>query len=220
MVFPIGRNLRLRDSLSHRRHQMEATDKKPVYSVKGHSPLSSILKLPLCVRYDIMHLVHLGVARNLLTAIVEKRLMDVSTLSSSVTSIKVPHWFRRKPRQLQELCLWKSQEHKLCLLYYSPFCLYNSYKLHGSQTEKQLMILYVCFSSFIYALSTECVTQEEVESTKEVIAIFQNLMDVTFGAGVRTDSLHALIHLPSQVEHFGSLTSTSATLYSRMSIDF
>ena len=73
-----------------------------------------------------MHLVYLGVARNLLNLIVDKGLLNVSTFSSFITEMKVPLWFRRRPRSLNELCLWKSQEHKLFLLYFSPFCFYNA----------------------------------------------------------------------------------------------
>ena len=213
MVFPIERMFTLRNTEDHRRHQQASTYKAPLFGIKGMTPLSSILTLPSCVPYDVMHLVYLTTARNLLTVIVEKKLVDINSLSSLITVMKVPHWFRRRPRRLDELCLWKSQEHKLFLLYFSPFCFYSMYKDNITRVGKQLAIVYLLFSSFMCALSSESIGSESIRCSRKIIFLFQTTMKSIFGAGVLTGSLHALHHLPSQVENFGSLPATSATVF-------
>ena len=126
--------------------------------------------------------------------------------------MKVPHWFRRRPRDLQELCLWKSQEHKIFLLYLSPFCFYFV-RRSLSDNYQQLLLLYLCLSTVIYALSAEVVSPGVIPSSKFIMHSFQKYMVKLFGAGVMTGSLHALHHLPAQVRHFGSLSMTSATVF-------
>jgi len=215
MTFPINRNCILRDETSHRRHQNRGTTPNPINGVKGYSPLSKVLRLPTCVPYDIMHLVYLGIARNLLNLILEKRQVESKILSSLIHSVQVPHWFRRKPRDLRELALWKSQEHKVFLLYYAPLCFYLLYSRRESASvkEKQIMVLYLLLSSCIYTLSSDAICQSAIHSSKEVIYAFQNCMFISFGPGVLTGSLHALCHLPSQVPKFGSLAATSAATF-------
>lgn len=213
MTFPIEEDFELRSVISHQRHQEKGTISSPCFGVKGRTPLSKLLKLPIQVPYDVMHLIYLGVARRLLSVIVEKRLVDVSVLSSSISEIKLPHWFRRRPRTLNELCLWKSQEHKQFLLYFSPFCFCKTFQLQQNYTERQLLILYLCFSTAIYALSTENVSSQTIHFSRTIILFFQKIMKSAFGDRVATGSLHAMCHLPGQVENFGSLNQTSATCF-------
>ena len=213
MVFPLEKNLQLRNYDSHRLHQQRATHDAPFYGVKGKTPLSRLLTLPMQAPYDVMHLVYLGAARKLLTMVVVKKLVNVTFLSSLISSIKVPHWFRRKPRTLQELCLWKSQEHKTFLLYYSPLCFFKLYERNRSYVVRQMLCLYLCLSASIYALSTESVSPQNIHFAKEIIYFFQICMRQMFGSGVATGTLHALCHLPTQVENFGSLSHTSATCF-------
>lgn len=211
MTFPIGRQLRLRDENLHVQYQQDSTPDHPVFGVKGVSPLSTILNLPTCAVFDAMHLIHLGIARKLLHMVVNKKLVNVQNLSKFVSYIKVPHYFRRRPKNLdKELSLWKAQEHKVFLLYFSPFCLYKSLSGPVTDAENQICLIYLCLASFIYSLSSESVTCETLNTCKDVILIFQSLMARTFGEGVKIASLHALIHLPSQVENFGHLPATSA----------
>ena len=212
MTFPISRRFPLRKPNQHRRHQNLGTNRKPVFGVKGVSPLVKILPLPLCVPYDSMHLIYLGIAKRLLETVVHKRLVNVTSLSRSLSLMQIPHFFRRKPRNIShELCLWKAQEHKIFLLYLSLPCFYNLQpSAECSDIVNRITFLYFLLSSSIYALSDEHINEETLLAVEEIIFAFQKSMDNTLGSGVRIASLHSLIHLPQQVRHFGRLSATSA----------
>ena len=94
----------------------------PAFGVKGKTKLAKILSIPEGLTFDPMHLLYLGVNKSLLSVIMKRKLVDVSTLSDMIEGIRVPHYFRRKPRTiLSEFHLWKAQEHRVFLLYYAPF---------------------------------------------------------------------------------------------------
>ena len=215
MTFPLSRHFRLRNVDSHKSHQRRGTCEEPVFGVKGTSPLNHLLSLPVHVPYDVMHLVYLGMAKRLLQIVVDKRLVDLKTLSKYIDGIKVPHSFRRRPKNLiEELSLWKSQEHKIFLLYFAPLC-FSLQFLSSSRTDDvtQIALLYLCLSSSIYVLTAEYVDTETLESVSEILYFFQTLLKTSFGPGVCTGTLHSLIHLPRQVENFGGLSATSAMCF-------
>ena len=214
MTFPIARSFQLRSEHEHRKHQRRGTLHTPVFGVKGFSPLEKVLRLPVCIPYDAMHLLHLGIAKKLLQIVVDKRLVDMPSLSQSVTEIKVPHSFRRRPRNIcNELAMWKAQEHKVFLLYFAPKSFYLPLLSGGTDITRQLFCLYMCLASSIYALSEERIKEETLESVSVIIYTFQKLMNDMFGPGVRTGTLHSLIHLPRQVENFGSISATTANCF-------
>lgn len=214
MTFPVSTNFNLRTEVEHRNHMQQGTSDCPTFGVKGTSPLHEVLRLPIQVPYDVMHLVYLGMAKRLLQIVVDKRLIDKMTLSTVINSIKVPHSFRRRPRNLiDELPLWKSQEHKVFLLYLSPLCVHVSRLTAEPRIASQIRLLFVCLSSSILTLSSEAVRGDFLQSVERVIYNFQKLMEITFGASVLTGTLHAIVHLPRQVQNFGRLSATSATCF-------
>ena len=211
------RSFDLRSATTHVVHQQRGTPDNPIYGVKGTTELSRFFTLPNGLLFDVMHLVYHGVSRSLLAAIIHKRLVDVQTLSNLTESVKVPHDFRRKPRNLlSDLKLWKSQEHKNFLLYIGPSVLTTMAITSPDSVPSQLLILYYLLSTAIFVLSSEIVSHDDISRAKELILHFQVTICEYFGRSVCTMSTHALIHLPDQVARAGPLTLTSTSTFENL----
>ncbi|MEL7308618.1 MAG: hypothetical protein AAGK05_12615 [Pseudomonadota bacterium] len=196
-------------------HQRRATSVAPVFGVKGRSELANILTLPTCLAFDVMHLCYHGVARSFLCAALKMKKVDAISLSDLIEKFKVPHDFKRKPRNLTtELKLWKSQEHQHFLLYFGPIAFFILVSLEKSCPD--LFITYYYLSVAVFVLSSEKVLKSDLPLCKRIIVQFQRMISNLFGRSVCTMSTHALFHLPEQVEKMGPLTSTSATTFENL----
>lgn len=168
-----------------------------------------------------MHVIYLGISKSLLFNIVTRRLVDVDALSNNVDCLSVPHHFRRKPRNLStELSLWKAQDHKNFLLYFSVFIFFGQFSTSNSEVSKQFLVLYMMLATSIYILSKPEVNDQDISNARRLISFFQNSLCRYFGDGVRLCSLHMLIHLPDQVKAFGPLTSISAAVFENVNRHF
>lgn len=133
-----------RTSENYQQHlQTASATGSPVFGVKGPTVLSSLLRIPEDVPFDPMHLLYIGINKALLNAIIKYHLLDIESVSSIIERVKVPHYFRRKPRNLDtEFSLWKAQEHRHFLLYFSPFVLFSTNKLDATENSHHLFLLY------------------------------------------------------------------------------
>ena len=152
-MFPLDHdNQGFRSSATYAAHLDRATSALPVKGVKGVTELSKIIKLPDSLSFDIMHLVYHGAAKSFLSAVIGRKLVDVSDLSFLIESFQVPHHFRRKPRNVTtELTMWKSQEHKNFLLYIGPVAFF----LLSGQNSNNVFSVYYLLAVAIYVMSDE-----------------------------------------------------------------
>ena len=99
------------------------------------------------------------------------------------------------------------------LLYYAVPTLYALVLENDSGVALQIFVLYLTLSSIIYVLSEEVVSPSDLALVESSILFFQRSYVRFFGPSVQTMSLHALIHLSTQVRQFGPLTAVSATAF-------
>ena len=115
---------------------------------------------------------------------------------------------------MRELVHWKAQEYKNFVLYVSVPSLFSYYfEICESETSNQIAILFLMFSTSLYVLCEEAISEEMIAVARTLLLAFQKAYQDMFGSGVRTYSLHALIHLPSQVKRFGLLPGASASCF-------
>lgn len=215
MLYPVEVEHESRSAAVFAIHQRRALPRMPLFGVKGPTELSNIITMPTSLAYDIMHLIYHGVAKSFLHAVLKRKMVDMEALSQMVELFKVPHDFRRKPRNLTtELSLWKSQEHRHFLLYIGPIAFFLLQTLRKSYSD--LFETYYLLSVAIYALSSEQVSKYDLSHCKHLISRFQKMIACFFDASVCTMSTHALIHLPEQVEKMGPLTLTSASTFENL----
>ena len=220
MIFPLEPEsaFLMRTADLHQRHQANAekqTTMKHIYGVKGTTLLSSIVTLPTHATFDLMHLVYLGIGKGLLRRILSDRCVSANELSKIIVSVKVPHFFRRKPRDLmRELVHWKAQEYKNFILYISVPSIFSYFdQVCDSQVCNQIVVLFLLFSTSVYILCEEAITEQMIKAAQTLLLAFQKAYRNMFGSGVQTCSLHALIHLPSQVKRLGPLAAASASCF-------
>jgi len=212
VVYSIEDDIPLRTSETYRRHLETAADSgRPVYGIKGPSGLSDILRIPDQIPFDPMHLLYIGINKSLLNAIMKYKLANMETLSSFIDAIKVPHYFRRKPRRfMTEYGLWKAQEHRHFLLFFAPFVFLDAFRNSLNDDTKQLYYLFHLLSTAVYLLYGENISESDICAAEICIGEFQRRLVVVFGESVKTVTLHALRHLPAQVRNFGPLSGVSA----------
>lgn len=208
MVYPIVNIHELRSPALYRRHQLRATPNFPVFGIKGESELSQFFSLPVCIAFDVMHLVFHGISKSFLSAIINKKVVDIKSISRLIENAKVPHDFKRKPRNVSEISLWKSQEHKNFLFYIGPSIIYL--------THLPLFSIFYLLSVAVFVLSSELVRDDDVQLCFHLLIDFQKKLKSFFGASVQTMSLHALYHLPEQVKRMGPLSVTSASTFENL----
>ena len=186
---------------------------KAYKGIKGKTLLSSVLTIPENVVFDPMHLLYLGINKAMLNLIIDRRLISMDKLSDILESIRVPHYFRRKPRSFSELSLWKAQEHRNFLIYFAPYVLFCAQQRMVSADPYIMFIMYTLLSTSVYLLSQENVSTPDIDIASTLIHVFQTRLIRVFGPSVQTITLHALKHLPQQVRHFGSLAYVSASSF-------
>ena len=151
MLFPIQKTFILRNKETDADHRIRATEAKPVFGVKGKKALTDLISLPFCAPLDVRHLIYIGIAKTFLSFIVSEKLINISKLSNIIDSIKLPYFFRQKPKNLtNKLIKWKTQEVKYFLLYYGPF-------VFNELGNVEICSLYLMLSTSIYTLPKKIV---------------------------------------------------------------
>lgn len=193
-----------------RRHIVAAEQSSsPSHGVKGSTKLSDILSIPEGIPFDPMHLIYLGAQKSFLSAIIECKLVNLTTLSALIDNLKVPHYFRRRPRNVTEYKLWKAQEHRIFVLYFAP-CLFLHLIEPSYEYSEAVFALYCFLSTAIYLMYKEEIVEQDLQDAEACIYAYQAGLIQLFGESVQTVTLHALQHLPDQVRKFGPLHGVSA----------
>lgn len=204
MTYPLTMEGTLRDAGSHAVHAREATTKKPVYGVKGTTNLSKVICIPCDVPLDPMHLLYLGITKSIFSHVLSKHLIIEDEFTYILLKIRVPLYFQRKPRSLSFFNKFKSYELKHLILYYS--C--SSFYLLSA--DKNLTLLFLLLSTFISVGLSDSLTNDDIDICETLLHYFRTLAHSLFGPSTDSYSMHALMHLPSQLRKFGSLWTVSA----------
>ena len=217
VIFNVTETFPTRTTEMYHQHLNQAVStNSPAFGVKGPTKLSEILKMPSGMLFDPMHLLYLGVNKALLSIILKNELVDCLVLSSVIEKVGVPHYFRRKPRNiLTEFALWKAQEHRVFLLYYAPLVFMYCWRLSQEQPN-DIFFVYCLLSTSVYLLSSEYINECDIVDTELYIKTFQSYLVSLLGDSVRTVTLHCLSHLPEQVRRFGPLQNVSAMLFENL----
>lgn len=218
VIFPVQENNAIRDRGTYTEHlSIAKSTGSPSFGIKGPSKLSEILDIPNSIVFDSMHLLYLGVNKSFLGAIIKRKLVNEFLLSSFTENVRVPHYFRRRPRNLAtEFSLWKAQEHRIFLLYYAPFvfqCVRDGSSNHNSE---MIFVLYYLLSTGVYLLYKENISRRDIEVAELCIKNFQRELINLFGESVKTITLHALQHIPEQTRRFGPLHCVSAMAFENL----
>lgn len=162
---------------------------------------------------DYMHLVCLGVVRRLLNIWLRGPLNVrvpaniVERMSAKLVGMRshVPVEFARKPRSLRELDRWKATELRQFLLYTGPVMLGG---FLDCSMYSNFMLL---FSGIALLVSPRlsCNTQYAQTLLRTFVSHFGEI----YGQYQIVYNVHALVHLPEEVQRHGCLDSFSAFPY-------
>ena len=185
---------------------------------RGVTPLGS-LNFGLVTGFvlDYMHLVCLGVMRKLLCYWLRGPLHKGSTVASRLSSSVVnsisdrllslckatPREFARKPRSLTELDRWKATEFRAFLLYFGPVVL-------SDFLPDRVFSHFMLFSASIRILASPHFCSRFNDYARQLLVSFVEQAKVIYGQEFIVYNVHALVHLPADVQRFGPLDAFSA----------
>ena len=208
-VHPYERNLPLR---SHGEIPVYATAafnlQRSVYGVKGLSELYHIMiDMISGIGIDAMHGIFLGHAKLLIKLWFSSdhngQPFSISGLLKIVDErlrkMRPPSFVQRMPRSIEKcLVLWKAQEFKLWLMYYSIPCLIGL--LPEEYLDHHMKLV-----SAVFLLSQESIAPEQVHAASnlfnEYVSDFQRL----YGLRYMSINVHQMLHLSQCVLDLGPL---------------
>lgn len=207
---------------SDRTHTLRTDEKFKNFEYKEHQiNLSPLVEIGVeCIKgfpLDYMHLVCLGVMKRILMFFKqgprECRLsqQQLNLLSSNLKKLngKMPREFARQPRSLLYLDKWKATEFRQFLLYTGPLVLKSVLR---EEVYSHFLTLTVAMS--ILLESNQSKRNEYLNYAKELLQYFVEHSPAIYGDTFSTYNVHTLLHLPDDVQHFGtSLNEISAFQY-------
>lgn len=188
---------------------------KPVFGVKGVSPLLRVIKVPDKVLLDYMHLILAGeFLRRLniwLNSQSESRFLSIvkEEVDSSMLEVKFPHDFNRKLRPLSELKRWKDRE-------LQNLFLHASLPILKPHLPPEYFYHFALLVTAIHFLTADVITDRDIDLAKLLIRSYQRLMSSLYGESEETYTCHALTHLPDQVRKHGPLILHSSFVFEAM----
>jgi Transposase family tnp2 len=206
-------------NIEKRTHESVISDMKlahetkiTINGMKGLSPLAAFPKFDVIhgLSIDYMHCALLGVGKMLLEMWLdpsnhhEKYYIGLrkTEIDSRLLKIRPPTSLSRMPRSINDITVWKANEHRNYLLFYSLPCLYQIL------TFKYLNH-YMKLSKSIYILLKSKITAAELNYVdillKEFVIEFQQL----YGKLKMVFNVHLISHLVESVRYCGPLWATS-----------
>lgn len=156
------------------------------------------------VALDSMHLLYLGVMKNLLEKllIVKKhnarlKKPKVDILRQRMQSIggDIPVEFARKKFDIDQVSKWKATQFRFFLLYIGPIIFKD---VLSENKYRHFLLLYV--SSRI--LNDDLNAVRCAPYAQDQLRLFFNLLPSEYGEDAQVLNMHNLIHLPDDVRHF------------------
>lgn len=148
---------------------------KPVFGIKGVSPLLRVIEVPDNVLLDYMHLVLAGEFLRRVNIWINPQ-SDNGFLSNAkkevdeaMLAVKFPHDFNRKLRPLSELKRWKDRELQNLLLH-------GSLPIVKAYFPPQYFYHFALFVTAIRLLTADLITDRDINLAKLLIRSYQRLM--------------------------------------------
>ena len=202
----------MRDPVSYARDVQNAeAGKNPKFcnGVLGKTNLSLFLSnLPLSAPIDTMHQVFLGVADDLLQFVAAKLKDHLPMIDDAISTLKPPHFMKRKLKPLQKLAFFKASELKFWFLYLVPIILKPFRK--SEENEENFSDI----TSLVFAIRSLYCSIDNLDVCELIIEKFcKEMARRNPGWKFESYNFHSLTHLCWQVSNFGPLWTTSASMF-------
>ncbi|CAF4261334.1 unnamed protein product, partial [Rotaria magnacalcarata] len=173
-----------------------------IQGIKGPTPLSSILLLPIQTPYDSMHLIYHGHMKTLLKSWKEIFSKDVFTNGSVFLSkVVLPHSFKYQFFSLADFSNWKAKMLRDFFLYVSPLFAINflpdDYSVHS--------LLYYTFIKALYFFTDK----KQLLGVDRLFSLYCESLSTLYSKRSELAAIHYHCHLLSQVHYHGALCFTS-----------
>lgn len=207
MTYPITENLVYRTNVSFR-NQTQEEHHKDVCCPFLDLPMDMIKDFPV----DYMHQVCLGVMKKLLITWMRGPRANNRLSSNQVAQISaklisfvqyIPQEFARKPRGLEEVDRWKATEFRQFLIYTGQFAL-------RGVLSNNLYKHFMCLCVAITILVNEDLVLHYATYAHRLLCYFVRNCGRLYGEEFCVYNVHALLHLKSEADTFGSLEKCAA----------
>ena len=205
MLYPMNDSSPIRTEEGHRAHIHDSERKgSPSYGVKGSTPLSTLMPVPI-VPLDSMHLLYLGIVKTIVLHVLKHRWVHESNVDDILKRTGVPVTMKRKPRSLLYKSKFKASEWKQLILYFFGAFYDTEYD--------SVKFLVSSLATIIHLLNKTKVSENDCYNAQILIDMFRSISLQLLGSGVQSYSMHALQHLPLMTKLFGALWSSSASMF-------
>lgn len=161
---------------------------------------------------DVMHCVHLGVMKRLMSLWFEPKhktnsfyinKQQQAILSNKIVCLKPVSEIIRRPRSIFKRGDYKANEYRSLLLYYLPIAL-------DGVLDNRFVKHFRLLSSATYILSKECVSFDDIDQARKQLNEFADSFELLYGKSSVTMNIHLSRHLPNAVANLGPLWCQSA----------
>jgi hypothetical protein len=177
-----------------------------IFGYFGKAPINRILKIPEQIPFDYLHLVLQGHVKWLLRHIFindeifepKKQGENMYNINKILDKIKLPHYFNRKPYNIQNSSKWKSSEIKIFLFYESIPAFIKDFPSW----------YFYRFASYVIAIRLLYEPIKDIQvltDAQSIIETYIKSLDDTFPPNCYTYTIHAHLHLAEQVRLHGPL---------------
>ncbi|XP_064461624.1 uncharacterized protein LOC135371566 [Ornithodoros turicata] len=188
------------------------------FGFKGPSALLNLPGFDVISSFvpDYLHCILLGVARTMMKLWFDSKYSGegfyigapaaVERVDSRIRQIKPPSAVGRYPRSVTERKLWKGQEFRSWLLYYSlpVLCgiLPRQYLLHLSLLVRSLFLLL-----------QDSLTYTDINTAQDLLTEFVVKYNMLYGDYNMVYNVHILLHIPRAVANWGPLWAHSTFVF-------
>ncbi|CAF3426754.1 unnamed protein product, partial [Rotaria sp. Silwood2] len=186
----------------YRRYGVSNSSYITTLGIKGPTPLTDILLLPIQIAVDYMHLVCSGHMKTLI-GYWHKMLLPRVFIEASdyLMSITLPHCFNHQFMPLVDYNNWKTKYYRDFLLYVSPiFCILflpDKYALH--------FLHYFIYVRILYHYQS----MSELDNIDLLFDEYYKNLSTLYGPKSELFTVHLHSHLKEQVVRHGALSMTS-----------
>ncbi|XP_050525145.1 uncharacterized protein LOC126896421 [Daktulosphaira vitifoliae] len=184
---------------------------------QGHTILTEVSYFDMIssVPYDYMHVILIGVVKKLLlfwTTAHHYHCLSSHTIKSLDENLiflsqYIPDDFQRNPNSrnhpLKDVNRWKATELRQCILY-------TGLVLFQNKVQSDIYTHFLGLSVALRILLTENIEKQYYDYAKSLLRNFVTAFGDLYGLCYVSHNIHALIHITSDAEKYGSLEKISA----------
>ena len=210
-IYPPDDDHTLRTSTQMKEWAKEAEKSNtPKYGVKGISPLSDFLDLPVCIPIDYMHSILEGVFKQLMKLWFgpsyhsEKFSLrkHLNTINKLLNKIKPVNEIQRLPRPLDNMAFYKASEYRAWVLFYA-FPILSVFLPPDYSHHLALLV------SALHILLSESIQLSNLNIAHRMLSTFYQEAGNLYSLSINTANLHSLEHMVGIVELWGPIWAYS-----------